>query len=108
MGNESFIEGKQGNGRKEGRHSTMQRLFSAMDQLAVWRHERALSHEVGQMPPEIEEGLVEGYLPAGEGTEIELFVDPLVRVREEINALQTPADRPTYEAYPLGGEAHRK
>jgi len=91
--------------RHRAAHTSRELVAFIQSRVDSIRFERTQSHEQGHiaLPPEVEEGLVEAYFPDGEATEIELFVDPLVKVRKEINEIKTPTQRLSYQVYELGG-----
>lgn len=82
------------------------RIVEAQALFFNWRKAQEQAHEQGHKPDPLpaypENPFKAQYLPDGEGTEIELFVDPLTKVRREIDSLKVPAERPTYQVRELG------
>lgn len=79
-----------------GQHSVQMRLEAAREQFFDWLRGKAEPPKNPFLPPEVEEGgLVNPYLPEGEGTEIVLFTDPLTEVRQELSQIQNEGNIPS-------------
>lgn len=95
------IKGKVDASHHSGRHSLLQRLQAAEAQFKAWLRDQETVHEAGHEPVPYPSN---PYLPEGEGTLVEegvIFTDPLVR--QQINDIRIPPERPTYQTYTLGG-----
>lgn len=94
----------------EKRRPLTEKLRDAQVRFMMWRAEQVAAHESGHYTPQLpfpenpfKPDPVSEYLPDGEGTEIELFVDPLTKVRQELAEIQkSPTVRPTYQVVELG------